>query len=294
MGRITLAFHRMSPKLDADDLERYARHLMLPEVGPDGQNKLRAGRVLCVGAGGLGSPVILYLAAAGVGHLGIVDADRVELSNLQRQVLHGTPDVGRRKTHSARSALRRLNPGVEVRIHPVRLEAANARRLVEPYALVVDACDNLPTRHALNEAAVALRKPIVYGAVHRFTGQVGVLAPHWGGPCYRCLYPEPPSPDELPEPARDGGPVGVVPGLIGVLQAAEVLKLLLGSGRTLLGRLLEVDVWSLHCRELKVRRDPECPCCGSRARPTPGPSPHVSHRSGQRTAGAPHHSRHAG
>ena len=249
----------MLPTNDAQ--RRYARHLILPEVGVEGQRNIRAGRVLCLGAGGLGSPVALYLAAAGVGTLGLVDDDEVELSNLPRQLLHGTEDVGRPKTESARDALRRLNPEVEVVPHRVRFTSANARGIVAAYDLVIDGTDNLPTRYLANDACVLLRKPYVYGAVYRFEGQASVFAPHLDAPCYRCLFPEPPPPGTVPGCA-EGGVLGVLPGIIGCIQATEALKLLLGRGTTLMGRLLLCDALSMRFRELKVRRDPACPVCG--------------------------------
>ncbi len=241
--------------------QRYARHLVLPEVGPDGQERLRRARVLCVGAGGLGSPVLLYLAAAGVGRLGIADGDAVDLTNLQRQVLHGMPDVGRPKTVSARDALLRLNPEVQVALHEGRLTSANALEIVAAYDLVVDATDNFPARYLLNDACVLLKKPEVYGSVLRFEGQASVFAPHRGGPCYRCLYPEPPPPGTVPSCA-EAGILGVVPGIIGTIQAAETLKWILGRGTSLLGRLLVLDALSMRFRELNVRRDPRCAVCG--------------------------------
>lgn len=243
------------------DLRRYARQVLLPEVGLTGQRKLRAGRVLCVGAGGLGSPVALYLAAAGVGRLGIVDFDHVDLSNLQRQVLHGTPDVGRPKTQSAVETLRRLNPDVEVVPHTVRLTAENAQEILSGYDVVVDGTDNFPTRYLVNDACVMLGKPNVYGAIFRWEGQVSLFAPHREGPCYRCLFPEPPPAGTVPSCA-EAGVLGVLPGVIGCLQATEVLKLLLGQGRSLLGRLVVFDALSLQFRELRLRRDRGCPVCG--------------------------------
>jgi adenylyltransferase/sulfurtransferase len=249
--------------LSHDELRRYSRHLMLPEVGLDGQNKIRATSVLCLGAGGLGSPVALYLAAAGIGRLGIVDCDVVELSNLQRQLLHGSGDLGRPKTESAREALHRLNPNVELAIHQVRLTSANALQLIAPYDIIVDGTDNFPARYLANDACVLLKKPNVYGAVFQFEGQASVLAPHLGGPCYRCLYPEPPPPGLAPSCA-EAGVLGALPGLIGCIQAIETLKLALGRGSLLLGRLLLFNALELRFRELKLRRDPKCPLCGER------------------------------
>ena len=248
-------------ELSNDEIRRYARHLSLPEVGLAGQSKLRAASVLCVGAGGLGSPIAMYLAAAGIGRLGIVEFDAVELSNLQRQILHGTPDVGRTKAQSARDTLSRLNPHVQIDVHETRLTSANALELLRPYDIVVDGTDNFPTRYLTNDACVLLRKPNVYGSIFRFEGQASVFAPHLGGPCYRCLYPEPPPPGTVPSCA-EGGVLGVLPGLIGVLQATEIVKLILGIGTSLLGRLLLYNALDLKFRELKLRRDPECPVCG--------------------------------
>ena len=248
-------------ELSADELRRYSRHLILPEVGSDGQKKIRAASVLCIGAGGLGSPIALYLAAAGVGHLGIADFDTVELSNLQRQVLHGTPEVGRLKTESARKRIEQLNPGVRVTLHNERLTSANALAVIRPYDIVVDGTDNFPTRYLTNDACVLLQKPNVYGSIFRFEGQASVFAPHLGGPCYRCLYPEPPPPGTVPSCA-EGGVLGVLPGIIGTIQATEILKLILGVGEPLLNRLLLFDALSMRFREIRVRRDPACPLCG--------------------------------
>ncbi|MCX8157206.1 MAG: molybdopterin-synthase adenylyltransferase MoeB [Verrucomicrobiae bacterium] len=247
--------------LSAEQLRRYARHLILPEVGVEGQKKICAARILILGAGGLGSPVAIYLAAAGVGTLGLVDFDVVDLTNLHRQPLHGTSDVGRPKVASARETLNWLNPQVQVITHPERLTAANAREIVSAYDLVVDCTDNFPARYLANDACVLLRKPNVYGAIFRFEGQAGVFAPHLGGPCYRCLYPEPPPPEAAPNCA-EAGVLGVLPGLVGCLQATEALKLILGGGDPLLGRLLVVDAWRMRFKEIKVRRDPHCPVCG--------------------------------
>jgi sulfur-carrier protein adenylyltransferase/sulfurtransferase len=238
---------------------RYARHLVLPEVGVAGQERLRAARVLLVGAGGLGSPLALYLAAAGVGTLGIADADRVERSNLQRQPLHGESDIGASKVSSAAARLAEVNPHVKVEAHPVRVTAANARELIGAYQVVADGSDNYPTRYLLNDACAAERRPLVYGAVDRFEGQVSVF---WAerGPCYRCLFPEPPPPGAVPGCA-EAGVLGVLPGLIGSLQALEVLKLLLGVGAPLIGRLLRVDGLAMSFRELRLPKDPACPVC---------------------------------
>jgi len=251
-------------ELSNQEMRRYARHLSLPEVGLAGQKKLRAARVLCVGAGGLGSPVALYLAAAGVGRLGIVDFDAIELSNLQRQILHATAEVGQSKTISAAASIRRLNPEVEVCLHETRLTRANALEILRPYDLVVDGSDNFPTRYLTNDACVLLNKTNIYGSISRFEGQVSVFAPHLGGPCYRCLFPEPPPPGTVPNCA-EGGVLGVLPGVIGTLQATEALKLILGIGTSLLGRLLLYNAMDLRFRELKLRRDPLCPVCSPAA-----------------------------
>ncbi|HRT07787.1 MAG TPA: molybdopterin-synthase adenylyltransferase MoeB [Candidatus Paceibacterota bacterium] len=248
--------------LNDSELRRYARQLILPEVGREGQKKIRAASVLCVGAGGLGSPLALYLAAAGIGRLGILDFDTVDLSNLHRQVLHGTEDVGRAKTESARDALARLNPEVEVVVHTTRLTRDNALELLRAYDVIADGTDNFPTRYLVNDACVLLGKPNVYGSVFRFEGQASLFAPHLGGPCYRCLYPEPPPPGSVPGCA-EGGVLGVLPGIIGLIQATETLKLILGRGTSLLNRLLLFNALDMTFRELKIRRDPACPLCGS-------------------------------
>jgi len=248
-------------ELSADELRRYSRHLTLPEVGLEGQTKIRTSSVLCIGAGGLGSPIALYLAAAGIGKLGIVDFDAVDLSNLQRQILHGTGDIGRAKTTSAQETLRGLNPHVEVVLHEARLTGQNALQIIGPYDFVVDGTDNFPTRYLTNDACVLLKKPNVYGSIFRFEGQASVFAPHLGGPCYRCLYPQPPPPGLAPSCA-EGGVLGVLPGIIGVIQATEIIKLALGVGTTLLNRLLLYNALEMKFRELKLRRDPECPLCG--------------------------------
>lgn len=250
-------------ELSTEEQRRYARHLILPEVGAAGQMKLRASRVLCVGAGGLGSPVALYLAAAGIGRLGIIDFDRVDESNLQRQVLHGTPDIGRAKTESAREAIERLNPLVRVELYRERLTSATALDIVRNYDVVVDGTDNFPTRYLVNDACVLLQKPYVYGSIFRFEGQASVFAPHLGGPCYRCLYPQPPAPGTVPSCA-EGGVLGVLPGIIGVIQATEALKLAGGFGSPLLNRLLLFDALEMKFRELKVKRDSHCPLCGDK------------------------------
>ncbi|HPC60438.1 MAG TPA: molybdopterin-synthase adenylyltransferase MoeB [Verrucomicrobiota bacterium] len=248
--------------LNDSELRRYARQLILPELGREGQKKIRAAGVLCVGAGGLGSPLALYLAAAGIGRLGILDFDTVDLSNLHRQVLHGTDDVGRAKTESARDAIARLNPEVEVVVHTTRLTRDNALELLRAYDVIADGTDNFPTRYLVNDACVLLGKPNVYGSVFRFEGQASLFAPHLGGPCYRCLYPEPPPPGSVPGCA-EGGVLGVLPGIIGLIQATETLKLILGRGTSLLNRLLLFNALDMTFRELKIRRDPACPLCGS-------------------------------
>ena len=248
-------------ELTGDEIRRYSRHLILPEVGLEGQKKIRAASVLCLGAGGLGSPIALYLAAAGIGKLGILDFDSVDLSNLQRQIIHGAADVGRPKTQSAAETIQRLNPNVEVVRHDTRLTCENALDLLRPYDIVVDGTDNFPTRYLANDACVLLRKPNVYGSIFRFEGQASVFAPHLGGPCYRCLYPEPPPPGAVPSCA-EGGVLGVLPGVIGLIQATEILKLVLGKGRSLLNRLLLYNALDMQFRELKLRRDPQCPLCG--------------------------------
>jgi len=257
-----------TPPRSGGDLDwaRYARQLALPEIGEDGQRKLRDGRVLLVGAGGLGSPAALYLAAAGVGHLALVDDDRVERSNLQRQVLHGDADEGRLKIDSGAAALRELNPGVEVAGIPVRLDAANARELLAGQQVVIDGSDNFATRYAVNEACVALGIPNVHGSVFRFEGQVSVFWPaHPGGAgaCYRCVYPESPPP-ELSPSCAEAGVLGVVPGIIGLLQATEALKLVLGVGEALVGRMIRYDALRGRFDEFETLRDPGCRTCGPR------------------------------
>jgi adenylyltransferase/sulfurtransferase len=248
-------------QLNNDEIRRYSRHLILPEVGLAGQKKIRSTSVLCIGAGGLGSPIAMYLAAAGIGKLGIVDFDVVDYSNLQRQILHTEADVGRPKSQSAKETIQGVNPNVEVVIHPTRITSENAFELIQPYDIVVDGTDNFPTRYLTNDACVLLRKPNVYGSIFRFEGQASVFAPHLGGPCYRCLYPEPPPPGMVPSCA-EGGVLGVLPGIIGCIQATEILKLALGKGNPLIGRLLLFNALDMKFRELKLRRDPECPLCG--------------------------------
>ena len=248
--------------LTPDELQRYHRHLILPEVGEDGQRRLKSARVLLVGAGGLGSPAALYLAAAGVGHLGVVDADDVELSNLQRQVLHDTESVGRPKVDSAAMRLHAINPHVDVSTHRTRLTSANALALLDAYDVIVDGSDNFPTRYLINDACVLLAKPNVYGSVLRFEGQASVFSAG-DGPCYRCLFREPPPPG-LVQSCAESGVLGVVPGLVGVVQAAEAIKLITGIGEPLVGRLLLVDGLRMRFRTIDVARDPECLACGTR------------------------------
>jgi adenylyltransferase/sulfurtransferase len=248
------------PELSAAEVLRYSRHLIIPEVGVTGQRKLKAARVLLVGAGGLGSPLGLYLAAAGVGTLGLVDFDVVDETNLQRQVLHGTKDVGRRKLDSALDRLRDVNPHTELIGHATRLDRSNALEILRDYDLVVDGTDNFPTRYLVNDACVLLGKPYVYGSIFRFEGQVSVFAAP-GGPCYRCLFPEPPPPGVVPSCA-EGGVLGVLPGIVGTHQALEALKLLLGIGEPLVGRLQTFDGLSMQWREFRLRRNPSCPICG--------------------------------
>lgn len=247
--------------LTTAESRRYARHLTLPGFGAEGQSRLKAASVLCVGAGGLGSPALMYLAAAGIGRLGLVDADVVDESNLQRQLLFGTSDVGRPKVEAAADRLRDLNPHISIETYPVRLTRDTAESLVSGYDLLLDGTDNFPTRYLCNDVAVRLAKPNVHGAVHRFEGQVSVFAPHLGGPCYRCLFPEPPPPGTVPSCA-EGGVLGVLPGLVGTLQATEAIKLLAGLGSPLIGRLLHIDALSMHHREIRLRRDPACALCG--------------------------------
>src|SRR5438093_8886331 len=248
-------------QLGAEELQRYSRHLIMPEVTADGQRRLKAARVLCIGAGGLGSPAALYLAAAGVGRLGIVDFDRVDLTNLQRQILHGTKDIGRSKLESARDRLRDINPDIEVELHECRLSSENAVKIVADYDVIVDGSDNFATRYLSNDVCVFAGKPNIYGSVFRFEGQTTVFAPQLGGPCYRCLFPEPPPPESVPNCAQ-AGVLGVLPGIIGMLQTIEAIKLIVGIGEPLIGRLLHFDALKVKFRELNLRRDPECPVCG--------------------------------
>jgi len=248
-------------ELNNDEIRRYSRHLILPEVGLAGQKRIKSASVLCIGAGGLGSPIAMYLAAAGIGKIGIVDFDTVDYSNLQRQILHTDADVGRPKAQSAKETINGINPHCEVVIHNTRISSENALDLIRPYDIVVDGTDNFPTRYLTNDACVLLKKPNVYGSIFRFEGQASVFAPHLGGPCYRCLYPEPPPPGMVPSCA-EGGVLGVLPGIIGCIQATEILKLALGKGSLLVGRLLLFNALDMKFRELKLRRDPQCPVCG--------------------------------
>ena len=248
------------PALSAEEIKRYSRHLIMPEMGMDGQRRLKAGSVLCIGAGGLGSPAAMYLAAAGVGRIGVVDFDVVDYSNLQRQIIHGTKDVGRSKLASAKDRLVDINPHIQVDTYEEALSSENALRLFEPYDVMLDGTDNFPTRYLTNDACVLLGKPNAYGSIFRFEGQASVFATK-GGPCYRCLYPEPPPPGLVPSCA-EGGVLGVLPGVIGVIQATESIKLLTGIGEPLIGRFLIYDALRMKFRELKLKRDPECPVCG--------------------------------
>jgi molybdopterin/thiamine biosynthesis adenylyltransferase/rhodanese-related sulfurtransferase len=248
-------------QLSNEEIRRYSRHLILPEVGMAGQKKICSTSVLCIGAGGLGSPIAMYLAAAGIGKIGIVDFDTVDYSNLQRQILHTDADVGRPKAQSAKETINGINPNVEVVIHNTRISSENAFELIRPYDIVVDGTDNFPTRYLTNDACVLLKKPNVYGSIFRFEGQASVFAPHLGGPCYRCLYPEPPPPGMVPSCA-EGGVLGVLPGIVGCIQATEILKLALGRGTSLVGRLVLFDALKMKFSELKLRRDPQCPICG--------------------------------
>jgi sulfur-carrier protein adenylyltransferase/sulfurtransferase len=248
-------------QLSAEQLERYSRHFLLRQLGEKGQGKLLDAKVLLVGAGGLGSPVALYLAAAGVGTVGIVDADVVDRSNLQRQVLHTTDRVGMPKTASAALAIHALNPDVQVRVYPERLTVDNVMALFRDYDVIVDGSDNFPTRYLVNDAAVLVGKPVVHGSIFQFEGQVSVFTPH-AGPCYRCLYPTPPPPGMVPS-CSEVGVLGVLPGVIGVIQATETIKLMIGQGEPLVGRLLLYDALAMRFREIRIRRNPDCPLCGT-------------------------------
>jgi adenylyltransferase/sulfurtransferase len=247
--------------LSNEEIRRYSRHLIMPEFGMEGQRRMKEGSILLIGAGGLGSPLALYLAAAGVGHIGLVDFDVVDESNLQRQIAHGTSTLGVLKTESAKRRLLDLNPNVEVTTYEEQITSANAFELLGPYDVIVDGTDNFPTRYLTNDASVMLGKPNVYGSIFRFEGQATVFSPKDGGPCYRCLYPEPPPPGLVPSCA-EGGVLGVLPGVIGTIQATEAIKLIAGIGEPLIGRLMLYDALAMRFRELKLRRNPECPVCG--------------------------------
>src|SRR5436853_254389 len=249
-----------SAALSNEEILRYSRHLIMPEVGMEGQRKLKAALALCIGAGGLGSPLLMYLAAAGVGTLGVVDFDVVDFTNLQRQIIHSTADVGRRKLDSAEETVRGINPFVKVEKFEERLTSANALELFRQFDVIVDGTDNFPTRYLVNDACVLTGKPNVYGSIFRFEGQASVFATK-AGPCYRCLYPEPPPPGLVPSCA-EGGVLGILPGLVGIIQATEAIKLIIG-GDSLIGRLLLVDALAMKFRELKLRKNPECPVCGA-------------------------------
>src|SRR4051794_23607149 len=250
----------VSNALTKDEILRYSRHLIMPEVGMEGQQKLKAARVLCIGTGGLGSPLALYLAAAGVGTLGLVDFDVVDYTNLQRQIIHFTADVGRKKLDSAADKLKGINPFLNLRTFDTRLSSANALELFRDFDIIADGTDNFPTRYLVNDACVLTGKPNVYGSIFRFEGQASVFATE-EGPCYRCLYPEPPPPGLVPSCA-EGGVLGILPGLVGVIQATETIKLILRSGDPLIGRLLLIDALGMKFRELKLRKNPDCPVCG--------------------------------
>src|SRR6266481_3594969 len=244
-----------------DEIARYSRHLIMPEVTLEGQKRLKAASILCIGTGGLGSPIALYLAAAGIGRLGLVDYDVVDFSNLQRQILHGTDDVGRKKLNSAKDRIKAVNPNVQVDLHDLVFRSENAIQLVRDYDIVIDGTDNFPTRYLSNDVCVLTRKPNVYGSIFRFDGQCTVFAPHLGGPCYRCMFPEPPPPGMVPSCA-EGGVLGVLPGIIGVMQAIEAIKMIIGIGDSLIGRLVSFDALQLRFKEFKIRKDPNCPICG--------------------------------
>ena len=250
-----------SPELTQDEIKRYSRHLIMPEVGMDGQRKLKAGSVLCIGAGGLGSPAAMYLAAAGIGRIGIIDFDVVDFSNLQRQILHTTQDVGRSKLVSAKDTIHALNPHVQVDTYEALLSSQNALDLFKDYDVILDGTDNFPTRYLVNDACVLTGKPNAYGSIFRFEGQASVFATK-EGPCYRCLYPEPPPPGLVPSCA-EGGVLGVLPGMIGIIQATETIKLIMGIGEPLIGRFVIYDALKMRFRELKLRKDPDCPVCGT-------------------------------
>jgi molybdopterin/thiamine biosynthesis adenylyltransferase/rhodanese-related sulfurtransferase len=249
------------PQLSNEEIARYSRHLILPEVGMEGQQKLKAAKVLCVGTGGLGSPLAFYLAAAGIGTLGLVDFDVVDSSNLQRQIIHSTKDVGRPKIDSAAEKLTALNPFMKIVKHETMLTSQNALQIIRDYDIVADGTDNFPTRYLVNDACVLTGKPNAYGSIFRFEGQASVFATEQG-PCYRCLYPEPPPPGLVPSCA-EGGVLGILPGLVGIIQATEVIKFILGKGEPLIGRLLLVNALDMRFRELKLRKNPDCPVCGT-------------------------------
>jgi len=259
-GSTSVAEPPVATSLSKDEILRYSRHLIIPEVGMEGQLKLKQAKVLLVGAGGLGAPLGMYLAAAGIGRIGIVDFDVVDYTNLQRQVIHGTSDVGRKKLDSAADTMREINPNVQIDKFEVALSSENALDILKDYDLIIDGTDNFPTRYLVNDACVLLKKPNVYGSIFRFEGQATVFA-YEGGPCYRCLYPEPPPPGLVPSCA-EGGVLGILPGTIGLVQATEAVKLILGIGEPLVGRLLLYDALGMRFRELKLRRNPECPVCG--------------------------------
>ena len=248
-------------QFSSEELSRYSRHFILPHVGMDGQRKLKQSRVLVIGAGGLGSPVALYLAAAGVGTIGLVDFDRVELSNLQRQILHSTQTVGMTKLDSARARLNEFNPNIRIETFATQLTSANAMEIIKPFDVVIDGTDNFPTRYLTNDACVLLKKPNIYGSIFQFDGQASVFSSA-AGPCYRCLYPEPPPPELVPNCA-EGGVLGVLPGIIGPIQANEAIKILLGIGEPLIGRLLLFDALKMQFREMRLKKNPDCPVCGA-------------------------------
>jgi adenylyltransferase/sulfurtransferase len=251
----------MTRTFTEDEVVRYARHIILPQIGGEGQRRLLDASVLCVGAGGLGSPIAMYLAAAGVGKIGIVDFDRVDLTNLQRQIAHGTSDVGRPKVASAAETLNELNPGVEVVAHDLVLNSENAFETMEPYDIVIDGSDNFPVRYLVNDATQMLGKPLVYGSIYQFEGQATVFLPGDQGPCYRCLFPQPPPPGSVPNCA-EAGVFGVLPGIVGSIQATEAIKIITGIGNPLVGRLLIFDALEMDFQTVKIRWDPECPVCG--------------------------------
>ncbi|MES1262027.1 MAG: molybdopterin-synthase adenylyltransferase MoeB [Acidobacteriota bacterium] len=255
-----MAAEGTTPALSKEEILRYSRHLMMPEVGMDGQLKLKQASVLLIGAGGLGAPLGLYLAAAGIGRIGMVDFDVVDFTNLQRQVIHGTKDVGRPKLDSAFDSMHDINPFVQLDRHEVPITSENAFAILKDYDIVVDGTDNFPTRYLINDACVLMKKPNVYGSIFRFEGQATIFATE-GGPCYRCLYPEPPPPGLVPSCA-EGGVLGILPGIIGLVQATETVKLILGIGEPLIGRLMLYDALGMRFRELKLRRNPDCPVCG--------------------------------